>query len=123
MQALYTARITATEATVFGRCFFCAVDIFFLEEVGADTGIDVIPGKHLVQLALAVGIKRRVYRAVFKGLHPDIIPEFLAPGVESGAELPCPVDYLRQAAVAPGQDRFQVADPGVLPREPHTGFL
>ena len=102
MQALYTASITATEATVFGRCFFCAVDIFLLEVPGADTGIEVIPGEYFIEVALAVGIKRGVYGTVFKGLHPDTVFELLAPGVESGAELPSPIDYLRQAAVAPG---------------------
>jgi hypothetical protein len=77
--------------------------VFPLEEVEADAGVDVAPGKEFIHRALTVSVEVGVKPDFIEGTEPCLIIEVLAPGIEGGAQFEGSLDNLTQAPVAPRQ--------------------
>ena len=58
---------------------------------------------------LPVGVEVPIQAAGLQGIHPALVVEILAPGVELGPMLPGPLQHVGQAAVPPGEDSLQIS--------------
>jgi len=52
-----------------------------------------------------------------EGFLPELEPELIAPAVEAGAEPPGALHEVREPLIAPREEPFQEAHPGVVPLE------
>ena len=93
-------------ATVIDDATLIGVDILLHQELFLEAGGNVFPGQHFVGLALAAGVPIHVQPSVGKGLLPRGEVKIFAPAFELGPQFPRPLDHVRQAAVATGEERF-----------------
>ena len=56
---------------------------FLLQEVFADTAVDMIPGQWPVEILSIERIKIRINALFFKGFLPEAVVELIAPAVKS----------------------------------------
>ena len=83
--------------------------IFTHQELLADAIIHMIPGKHLVKRAAAVGIKQRVNPALLKRLLPEVKMKLVIPAVKFAALAPRAFEHFSEAPVAARKHTLQEA--------------
>ena len=71
--------------------------------------VEMVPRKHLVRRALPRGVEIRVDASLHKRAQPHVVPELVAPAVETAAHAPGAFHGLSQPPVAPGEHGLDVA--------------
>ena len=130
--AVVAAAVTGTPAAVLCRNepVHAAAGAFFLAGRGGgrllrlvtlpeekflrDAAVDHVPGEDLPVGDGAARIEGRVEAAVAEDLHPPVEVEVLVPGVKAHTAAHRALDCVGDPAVAPGEHRLDMGDPGVV---------